>query len=192
MLDLTQEKEILLYHGSFVPIPIIDLNKCRDGKDFGKGFYLITSYAQAKGFVPLAIKKQIMLGALPPDIHTGYISIYKLTLNKGIKIYSFKEADKEWLHFIAENRRKGSFPHLRKQYQKYDIISGKIADDRTSRTLQLYLANSFGSIHSEQADQIAINTLLPNRLEDQHCFLTENALKCLQFIGSEKYDIDIR
>jgi hypothetical protein len=38
MLDLTQENEILLYHGSFVPIPIMDLNKCRDGKDFGKGF----------------------------------------------------------------------------------------------------------------------------------------------------------
>ncbi len=189
MLDLTRKEEILLYHGSFLPVPIIDLNKCQEGKDFGKGFYLTTSYTQAKKFIPMSIKKQIMIGEIPSETHIGYISIYKLTLSKELKIHSFPTADKEWLHFIAENRRKGSFPNLRKQYQEYDIISGKIADDRTSRTLQLYLSNSFGDIHSEEADQIAINTLLPNRLEDQHCFLTYNALQCLQYLGSDEYDI---
>ncbi len=58
MLDLTRKEEILLYHGSFLPVPIIDLNKCQEGKDFGKGFYLTTSYTQAQNFIPMSIKKQ--------------------------------------------------------------------------------------------------------------------------------------
>lgn len=31
---------MILYHGSNVPIDVIDLSKSRPGKDFGKGFYL--------------------------------------------------------------------------------------------------------------------------------------------------------
>ena len=31
---------MILYHGSNLEIDVIDLNKCRPNKDFGKGFYL--------------------------------------------------------------------------------------------------------------------------------------------------------
>lgn len=31
---------MILFHGSNVPIEIIDLSKSRPGKDFGRGFYL--------------------------------------------------------------------------------------------------------------------------------------------------------
>lgn len=32
---------ILLYHGSYVGIPKIDLQRCFGGLDFGRGFYLL-------------------------------------------------------------------------------------------------------------------------------------------------------
>lgn len=33
----------LLFHGSYVEVPFIDLNKCKQGLDFGRGFY-VTPY----------------------------------------------------------------------------------------------------------------------------------------------------
>lgn len=38
---------MLLYHGSYIDIPEIDLNRCFGGLDFGRGFYLTSSYEQA-------------------------------------------------------------------------------------------------------------------------------------------------
>ena len=35
---------ILLYHGSYIGIPEIALNRCFGGLDFGRGFYLTSSY----------------------------------------------------------------------------------------------------------------------------------------------------
>ena len=46
MLTLTDE--MLLYHGSFTRVSEIDLNKCKRGKDFGRGFYVTSSYQQAQ------------------------------------------------------------------------------------------------------------------------------------------------
>lgn len=85
----------------------------------------------------------------------------------------------------------GSFtqvPEIRKQYANLDIIGGKIANDRTAMTLQLYTTGAYGEPGSEQADNIAITTLLPNRLEDQFCFCNEQAIQSLEFIRSEQYD----
>lgn len=35
---LTMTNGMLLYHGSFTQVSDIDLNKCNQGKDFGRGF----------------------------------------------------------------------------------------------------------------------------------------------------------
>lgn len=37
------EDGMLLYHGSYVSIPNIDLRRCMGGLDFGRGFYLTSS-----------------------------------------------------------------------------------------------------------------------------------------------------
>ena len=66
----------------------------------------------------------------------------------------------------------------------------KIANDRTALTLQLYTTGGYGEPGSEQADSIAITTLLPNRLEDQFCFCNEKAIQTLEFIRSERYDFN--
>lgn len=87
-------------------------------------------------------------------------------LKKCLRIGVFPSADKNWLHFVAANRRKVLFPEIKKQYAAFDIIGGKIANDRTARTLQLYTSGGYGNPGSAEADNIAIQTLLPNRLED--------------------------
>ena len=47
---------IVLYHGSNVEIEVINLDKCRPGKDFGKGFYLNPNYEQAHGMAEKAVR----------------------------------------------------------------------------------------------------------------------------------------
>ena len=62
---LTLTNGMLLYHGSFTQVSEIDLNKCKQGKDFGRGFYVTSSYKQAQGFVPLSVNKQVNEERLP-------------------------------------------------------------------------------------------------------------------------------
>lgn len=92
-------------------------------------------------------------------------------------------------NFVASNRRKTLFPTIKTTYNTYDIIGGKIANDRTARTLQLYTSGGYGEPGSKEADDIAIMTLLPNRLEDQFCFCSQKAIQTLEFIRSDSYDI---
>lgn len=186
---LTLNDGMFLYHGSFTPFFQIELNKCKQGKDFGRGFYVTSSYTQAQSFVPLSINKQISEGNLPADSSVGYISVYRLHLTSEIRIHTFPSADKKWLHFVAANRRKILFPEVKKHYADFDIIGGKIANDRTARTLQLYTSGGYGIPGSAEADNIAIQTLLPNRLEDQFCFCSEKAILALEFIRSDRYDL---
>nr|DAF78308.1 MAG TPA: Protein of unknown function (DUF3990) [Caudoviricetes sp.] len=185
---LTLTNGMLLYHGSFTQVSEIDLNKCKQGKDFGRGFYVTSSYKQAQGFVPLSVNKQVNEERLPAGTTMGYISVFKLHLNPDIAIHLFNAADRNWLHFVASNRRRTLFPDVREQYAKFDIIGGKIADDQTARTLQLYTTRAYGEPGSEDADSFAIKALLPNRLEDQFCFCNEKAIQSLEFVRSDLYD----
>lgn len=187
MLSLTDGT--LLYHGSYIEVSHIDLSKCKQGKDFGRGFYVTSSYDQARNFVPLAINKQINEGYLPADHRHGYISVFRLQLSPDVAIHTFDSADKEWLHFVAANRKNSLFPEMKQDYSRFDIIGGKIANDRTARTLQLYTSGGYGAPGSQEADDIAIMTLLPNRLEDQFCFCTDKAVRTLEFVRSERYEL---
>ena len=188
MLTLTDG--MLLYHGSFTQVSQIDLGKCKTGKDFGRGFYVTSSHKQAQTFVPLSVNKQVKEGKLPPDTTLGYISVFKLHLMPETSVHLFQSADRDWLHFVASSRRGTLFPDLRKQYAAFDIIGGKIANDQTARTLQLYTTGAYGEPGSEQADSIAITLLLPNRLEDQFCFCNAKVIQSLEFIRSDCYDFN--
>ena len=73
---------MLLYHGSYIGIPAIDLNRCFGGLDFGRGFYLTSSYEQAYNYVQLSVRKAMRIGTVPRDFNPedGQISVYKLDL----------------------------------------------------------------------------------------------------------------
>ena len=181
---------MLLYHGSYVSIPKIDLNRCFGGLDFGRGFYLTSSYEQAYNYVQLSVKKALRLGSIPNNFNPedGQISVYKFHYDPNILAYFFPNASIEWLHFVAANRKQDLFPQLLKKYATIDIIGGKIADDQTARTLQRYIIGAdFGIPGTPEADRAAIKKLLPNRLQDQFCFRTQDAIDHLEFVRSERY-----
>ena len=120
-----------LYHGSYMDIECIDLNRSMRGKDFGQGFYLSEDYQQA-----FNIAKIRCLGT----DHSPYINSYEFDdtvlfseseLNvKVFKCYSLELAD-----FVLENRKnKTNVP-----IHAYDIVVGPIANDTVGRQIRLLL-----------------------------------------------------
>lgn len=180
---------MLLYHGSYTSISNIDLNKCARGLDFGKGFYLTSSFEQAYSYVPLSVRKAAQIGSIPEDfkLEDGEISVYRFHFNPNLLIHSFQSANPEQLHFVSANRNRFLFSELLKKYQTTDIIVGKIADDRTARILQQYIGEYYGKPGLPATDDAVIQTLLPNRLQDQFCFRTKDAINSLEFIRSDRY-----
>lgn len=187
---ISLQDNMFLYHGSYTSIPNIHLDRCISGLDFGTGFYLTSSFEQAYQYVPLSVKKAIRLNTVSKDfnVNDGQISIYKFHYDLNLLAYYFQEANIEWLHFVATNRKKDLFPQLLKKYQSIDIIGGKIADDQTARTIQQYIEGlDFGIPGTSEADEMAIKRLIPNRLKDQFCFRTQDAINHLEFVRSEHY-----
>ncbi|MDO5424194.1 MAG: DUF3990 domain-containing protein [Eubacteriales bacterium] len=180
---------ILLYHGSYTKISDIHLSMCAKGLDFGQGFYLTSSYEQAYQYVRLSVKKAIRIGTLAEDFNPddGQVSVYKFHYDPNLLIHCFPKANAEWLHFVSANRDKKLFPELLRKYRTTDIIIGKIADDQTARTLQQYIGEYFGIPGTPQADADAVSRLMPERLQDQFCFRTEDAVKSLEYIRSDRY-----
>lgn len=195
-----------LYHGSYMEIQKPDLAKCSDGKDFGAGFYLTSDYTQAKNFIRNSIRKAVRLKTIPSDHKRGAVTTFGFEKDPSLKIYKFDGLNKDWLLFIAANRTPEEFGkdvgnEIEKQkkkitaqeilakYAQYDIIIGKIADDKTNITLGTYLAGTFGKIESDEAINETLRLLLPERLKDQYCFLTEKALAALTFKEVQYYDV---
>lgn len=178
---------MLLYHGSYTAVPEIDLDKCNAGLDFGKGFYVTSSYRQAISFVPNSVKKAIRAGVIPEDFNVddGQISVYKVHIRPDLLTQTFAEANLDWLHFVAANRNRDLFPELYQSMEKADVVAGKIANDNTARVLNAYVTGLFGTPGSKTADDFAILSLLPNKLEDQYCFRTERAIQSLEFVRSD-------
>ena len=182
-----------LYHGSNVEIECVDLARGRRGKDFGKGFYVTTSYEQAVSFVPNSVKRNIKAGNIPSDfeVSDGQISVFRFRSDADLLIRTFEDANLDWLHFVAANRNRDLFPDLYQSFEGADIVGGKIANDNTSRVLAGYVTGLFGTPGSDLADAFAIQSLLPNRLKDQFCFRTSKSIQALEFIRSDRYG-DIR
>lgn len=175
----------ILYHASYRLVKDIDFSYCREGLDFGKGFYLTTSKQQAERFVKNSVGRAILNKKIKKQ-GFGYINVFKYFENEDIKEKIFENADAEWLHFIAKNRDKKI--KLKLDNKKYDIIGGKIANDFTTRTISIYISGGYGEVGSKEADDTAIRILLPNKLKDQYCFLSKKSLKNLLYIESIKYE----
>lgn len=184
MLKLTDG--LILYHGSYCEVRKPDLAKCAKRKDFGQGFYLTTSKEQAESFLKTSIAKAIAAGKIDESQDVGYISTFEVNLLKELGVHVFEAADVNWLHCIAAHRKKRLFAEVESEMAQYDVIAGKIADDATNATLTAYLGGAFGTVGGREADEFCIRQLLPNKLKDQYCFKTENAIACLKFVEGEK------
>lgn len=70
-----------------------------------------------------------------------------------------------------------------------EIIIGKIANDTTNPVITAYLNGLYGEVSEERSAQIAISLLLPNRLKEQYCFLTQRAINCLETVEVCRYEL---
>ncbi|WP_049945166.1 DUF3990 domain-containing protein [Butyrivibrio sp. AC2005] len=185
---------MLLYHGSYTSVENIDLNQCMNGKDFGKGFYLTSDPNQARSFIRASLIKAQNTGNAPITQNYGYVSSFRYHKpEQEIAVHEFENADREWLWFISQNRRKrlaeDLIPLITGKIFDAEIIIGKIANDTTNPVITAYLNGLYGDIKTEKAVNFAIEQLLPDHLSDQYCFLTEDAVGCLEFQEARKYVI---
>ena len=69
------------------------------------------------------------------------------------------------------------------------IAAGKIEENQNFGYISTYEIKLLKELQIhvfEEADDFCIKQLLPNKLKDQYCFKSEDALKCLQFMEGEK------
>ena len=177
---------LTVYHGSYVKVDTPHLKLCKAGKDFGLGFYVTTDLEQAKRFVKLSAGKAQKNGLLTEIPDKGYVSIYKITDLSRSRCFEFTLADQEWLHCVAAHRREGILFQELEKWRSFEIIAGKIANDNTNRVITGYINGIYGPVGTNSADSIAISLLMPEKLTDQICFRTQEAMDLLQYVGVEE------
>lgn len=177
---------LVLYHGSYMVVSEPDIAKCAKYKDFGQGFYLTTSFDQAKWFAQLTLRKAKANRLVDEDQVEGFVSrfLYR-EAGAPLDVRSFLSADAAWLHCVVAHRRQGLFEEVLREFDGCDVVIGKVANDQTNATITNYMAEAFGPLGSQQADQICTALLLPERLTDQLCFRTPAALQHLEFVGAD-------
>ncbi len=185
---------MLLYHGSYVPVEKVDLNKCDAGKDFGRGFYLTADKKQAQSFIKTSLLKAKVRKIIPDNQNYGYVTCYRYhAASEDIPVFEFSDANTEWLWFIALNRRNKLAGALSSMINKIifnsEIIIGKIANDTTNPVITAYLNGLYGEVSEGRSAQMAISLLLPNRLKEQYCFLTQRAIACLETVEVDRYEL---
>lgn len=155
---------MILYHGSNLEVREPRLLYSRQALDFGAGFYLTSSVEQARGW---ARRTARVRGTGAPTV-----SAYATTPAwDGLRILHFATANRQWLDFVTAHRRQ------RPPEEVYDVVAGPVANDRTMDVLNVYFS---GTITAEMALQL----LLPQKLNDQWALKTPAALAAVQWTGT--------
>ncbi|MDR0495916.1 MAG: DUF3990 domain-containing protein [Treponema sp.] len=120
------ETRVILYHGSNQNFDVVDLSKSRDKRDFGRGFYTTQFREQALDWA----------AALFDRYKGDGIFIYEMELNitNDLLVKNYEGLSEEWLLMVQNNRTLGGTRH------KFDIVQGPVANDKTARTIALYIA----------------------------------------------------
>ena len=116
---------MIVYHGSVDIIEKPDILHSYRPLDFGKGFYVTTVKEQAEKW---ARRKQDIL-----NTSRAVINQYDLhELCDDYKVKTFPDDLVEWIDFVCSCRDGNT------DYLKYDIIMGKVADDKVFRVVDMY------------------------------------------------------
>ena len=150
-----------LYHGSNYNFDVIDLSKSKDKRDFGRGFYTTTLREQAEDWAEVLFERYRGDGI--------FIYEMELELAKELSVKSYDGLSEEWLLMVQKNRSLGGIQH------KFDIVQGPVANDKTTRTIALYIA---GIINANEA----IERLRFNQVNNQVSIHTLAALSHIKLI----------
>jgi hypothetical protein len=157
---------MIVYHGSNIVVEKPDVNHSFRPLDFGKGFYVTTVREQA---VRWANRKAVVDGSTP------ILNTYEMSENSDTLLKkSFSDDLEEWINFVCDCR------DGKQDYAKYDIIVGKVANDKVFRVVDMY--------HSGIWDlERALEEIKVYPTYDQIAFITQRAIdNLLKFKSSEE------
>ena len=155
------------YHGSTEIIKNPDVLHSYRPLDFGKGFYVTTNKNQAENW---AKRKSVILGK-----EKAIVNFYEMDENFcELKCKNFGEDLSEWIDFVCHCRDGGT------DYEKYDVIIGKVANDKVFRVVDMY--------HDGLWDkERAIKEIRAYPNYDQIAFITQKAVEqALKFTSFEE------
>lgn len=175
------ELERLLFHGSTVEIRMVDVSAGAKKKDFGQGFYMTSSKAQAEKFAKLKAKQR--------SLAYGHVSVFEYAHSPQLKIHRFEKADLPWLEYVIQNREPNSGGG-EPIHEKYDIVIGPVADDAVGIVVNNLLAGVYGDKNTVEAKNLAIRFLEAENLHNQVFFGTKRGANCLRFKEAYKVAID--
>lgn len=156
-----------VYHGSTEIIKNSDVLHSYRPLDFGKGFYVTSNKEQAKVW---AKRKGVIL-----ESKKSIVNIFEMNENFSfLQCKNFGEDLSEWIDFVCHCRDGG------RDYEKYDLIFGKVANDKVFRVVDMY--------HNGLWDkERAIKEIKAYPDYGQIAFITQKAInQVLKFISYEE------
>ena len=155
---------MIVYHGSIQSVEKPDILHSYRPLDFGKGFYVTTVKEQAERWA----KRKA-------DIYSknmGIVSIYEMQEDmQEFAVKIFNEDLHEWIDFVCDCRDGKLI------YEKYDVIFGKVANDKVFRVVDMY--------HSGIWDkERTIKEIKIYKTYNQIAFITQRAIDQLLRIKS--------
>jgi len=152
---------LTLYHGSNTIFQEISLEKSRNRRDFGRGFYTTTVRKQAEQWAASVYKRYGCDGVV--------LYVFEFKENPELKIKTFEGLTLDWLDMVKENRIRGDLQH------DFDIVKGPVANDNTMPTIALYVD---GTLNAEAT----IAQLAFQNANDQVSFHTKRAVLALTLV----------
>jgi hypothetical protein len=159
---------MILFHGSNCEFEIISLEKSKNNRDFGKGFYTTTLKEQAKEWAEVLF--------LRTQKGSAFLYEFEFQDFKDLNVKTFSEYTLEWLNFVKENRVYGGTQH------NYDVVKGPVANDRTMEAIAQYLSGAYDA-------EYTIKQLAYMKSNDQVSFHTEKALAKLKLLKVSKWNV---
>jgi len=145
-----------VYHGSNQIVDQPDIFHAVRNLDFGRGFYVTSFQYQA----------QLWARRRGFDGEPAVINQYELQENwQGWRVKTFDD-DEQWLDFVCGCRRDNA------GYQEFDLIQGKVADDKVFAVLNMYL-------RGEWDKRRALEEIKAYDTYDQIAFISQPALEAL-------------
>lgn len=162
---------MMVYHGSSVIVKHPDTVHSYSSLDFGKGFYVTTNESQA---IIWAKRK-----AVYRNTGAGILNRYEMKEElSGLIVKRFASDLNEWLDYVCACRDGHN------DYQQYDIIVGKVANDKVYRVVEKYHSGDWDRERALQEIRV-----YPNY--DQIAFITQRAIdQLLNFDGYQEVAID--
>ena len=150
---------MIVYHGSIITVDKPDVNHSYRPLDFGKGFYVTSVREQAERW---AKRKAALLGS-----DKAIINVYEMKeKTEGLKVKSFAPDLMDWIDFVCECR------DGKTEYQKYDLIYGKVANYRVFRVVDMYHTGIWDK-------ERALKEIKVYPTYDQIAFITQEAIEKL-------------